>query len=135
MARRTGNLSERESSGVRDEGANETVSREQWSELQDPQRVRMPSVRTLAHDYAGTRPGRRFEWNRAEFKSGHRLKPLTQEQTDQVIGAKLRTCQRLLLSAAQNDPTLLTYDPWQSALLSVGQMITKDKNLIQETEK
>lgn len=43
-----------------------------------------------------------------------------------MVGAKLRTCQRLLLSSAENDPTLLTYEPWQSAMESCARMIKEN---------
>lgn len=42
-----------------------------------------------------------------------------------MIGAKLRTCQRLLLSVAENDPAMLTYDPWNVAMNNCARMITE----------
>lgn len=58
------------------------------------------------------------------------MKPLTQEENEAVLGSKLRTCQRLLLSAAENDPTMLTYDPWQTAFENVARMVTEHKERV-----
>lgn len=51
------------------------------------------------------------------------MKPLTPEETQEVAVAKLKTCQRLLLSLAQDDPTMLMFEAWQSAMQNCAAML------------
>jgi hypothetical protein len=42
-----------------------------------------------------------------------------------VIGAKLRTCQRLLVSLVENDHSLMTYEPWLIATQACATLLNE----------